>query len=267
MQRRRRVTVLPGVGLVGDRYATSNGYWSGDFNVSRDLTVVEAEVVERVAADNDIPIRPDELRRNVVVRGVRLNELVGVRFRIGEVVVEGTGLCEPCVQLARVTGKPIVRPFVHRGGLRANILSCGDIVEGDVVALDAPAVGVAVVVRRDGQYLLGLRGSPRGNGMWSTPGGMVQPGESVLACAARELMEQTGLIGQLPRVIGRSIDLVNDEVWCSVFVAVDVQLESQPEALEPAKCVAWDWFDPSDLPGPLFPSIRGLFGGHYERMQ
>jgi MOSC domain-containing protein YiiM len=261
MQRRNRVTVLPGFGLVGDRYATANGYWSGDDRVSRDLTLIEAASVERVAAETGMDVRVEDLRRNLVIRGVQLNELVGVRFRIGEVLVEGTALCEPCAHLARVIGKPILKPMVHRGGLRANILSPGEILRGDVVDIRTPNVGVAVIVRRDGRYLLGRRVARRGQGTWSTPGGTVLPGESVLACALRELSEETDMVGAAPRVIGRSFDVLDGAPWCSIFVAVDVAPGAEPVVVEPDRCDAWAWFEPSQLPARLFAPVRRLMIG------
>jgi ADP-ribose pyrophosphatase YjhB (NUDIX family) len=258
MRPRDRVMALPGIGLVGDRYATANGYWSGDNRVSRDLTLIEAEVVEDLATQAGLEIQAGELRRNVVTRGIRLNDLVGVRFGIGNVLVEGTSPCAPCVHLARVTGKSILRPLAHRGGLRANILTPGEIGRGDAIQLDVPNVGVGVVVRRDGRYLLGRRLGRRGHGTWSTPGGVVMPGESVLACAVRELSEETELAGRAPRVIGRSLDVLEDAAWCSVFVAVDVASGSNPQVVERAKCEAWGWFEPSQLPAPLFAPVGRL---------
>jgi MOSC domain-containing protein YiiM len=92
------------------------------------LTLIEAEVLEAVGLSGA------EARRNVVTRGIRLNELVGDRFRIGAVVCAGIRLCEPCTHLSQLTGIP-VEALVHRGGLRADILSDGEIAVGDLVAL------------------------------------------------------------------------------------------------------------------------------------
>jgi MOSC domain-containing protein YiiM len=76
-------------------------------------------------------------RRNVTTRGIRLNELVGRRFRIGGVECEGTRLCEPCRYLEELLGKPVLEPLVHRAGLRARIVGGGEIALGDeVVVLD-----------------------------------------------------------------------------------------------------------------------------------
>jgi MOSC domain-containing protein YiiM len=132
-----RVRAIAGVGLEGDRYATRTGTWSPDPRVERDITLIEAEVIEDLAATDGIVLAPGESRRNVTTRGIRLNDLVGRRFRVGGVVCEGTRLCEPCQYLTDLVGKPVPRPLVHRAGLRAAIVEGGEIAVGaEVVALD-----------------------------------------------------------------------------------------------------------------------------------
>jgi len=132
-----RVRAIAGVGLEGDRYGTGNGHYSTDPKVDRHVTLIEAEEIEALAAGSGIDLEPGETRRNVTTRGIRLNELVGRRFRIGPVECEGTRLCEPCQYLTDLVGQPILEPLVHRGGLRARILTDGEIALGDaVVALD-----------------------------------------------------------------------------------------------------------------------------------
>lgn len=132
-----RVRAVAGVGLDGDRYARGAGTWSGDSRVDRDITFVESEVIEDVAATDGIALAPGETRRNVTTRGIRLNDLVGRRFRVGAVECLGTRLCEPCQHLTDHVGKPILRPLVHRGGLRAKLLTSGEIAAGDeIVPLD-----------------------------------------------------------------------------------------------------------------------------------
>ena len=129
LQALEKVKVRSGVGLEGDRYALGLGYYSQDLKVSRDLTLVEAEVVE------ELELAPGETRRNVTTRGVRLNEFLGKRFRVGEILCEGTRLCEPCRHLVDLIGKPVLKPLVHRGGLRADILEDGEIRVGDRISL------------------------------------------------------------------------------------------------------------------------------------
>ena len=129
-----RVRAIAGVGLEGDRYATKTGTWSPDPRVDRDITLIEAEVIDDLAATDGIHLAPGETRRNITTRGIPLNDLVGRRFRVGDAVCEGTRLCEPCQHLTDALGKPILRPLVHRAGLRACILEGGEIAIGAEVA-------------------------------------------------------------------------------------------------------------------------------------
>lgn len=140
-QSRQRALATPGSGLDGDRYARGRGTWCrhGERGRGRDLTLVEAEELERLALDFGIALAPGESRRNVTTRGVRLNELVGRRFAVGAVVCEGIRLCEPCTYLEEVTGKPIREPLVHRAGLRADIVAGGEIAVGDPIVDLGPA--------------------------------------------------------------------------------------------------------------------------------
>ena len=128
------VRAIAGVGLEGDRYAYGLGHYD-DARVSRDLTLVEAEVIEELAEGHGIELGPGETRRNLTTRGVRLNSLLGRRFWVGDVLCEGTRLCEPCQYLAKLTAKPLLRVLVHRGGLRADILRGGSLSRGDRIRL------------------------------------------------------------------------------------------------------------------------------------
>ena len=125
------VEAIAGVGLEGDRYAKGEGFWPDD-GESRDLTLIEAEAIEDLVA-HGITLEPGQSRRNVTTRGISLNELVGKEFTIGGVRARGTELCEPCMHLVALTGKPLLKPLVHRGGLRADLLTSGRISVGDVV--------------------------------------------------------------------------------------------------------------------------------------
>ena len=141
-----RARAIPGAGLEGDRYARGRGTWCrpGGRGRGRDLTLVEAEEVERLALDFAIELAPGETRRNVTTRGARLPELVGRRFRIGEVVCVGVSLCEPCTYLEDVTGKPLREPLRHRAGLRADIVTGGRIAVGDPIVDLGPSPEEAV---------------------------------------------------------------------------------------------------------------------------
>lgn len=126
LQRVDAAEALPGRGLAGDRYA--NG--AGTFNApgrGYELTLVEAEVLD------EIELSWEDARRNIVVTGISLNALVGTRFRVGAVECIGRRLAEPCAHLEKLARPGLLRPLVHRGGLRADILSGGTIRVGDEV--------------------------------------------------------------------------------------------------------------------------------------
>jgi hypothetical protein len=122
------VDALAGQGLDGDRHVIGQGTFPSGMPGSA-LTLIEAEVCESF----DPPLEPSEHRRNVVTRGIDLNALVGHEFTIGEVPCRGMRLCEPCTVAQRYAGRPVLRPLVHRGGLRADILLNGRISVGDPV--------------------------------------------------------------------------------------------------------------------------------------
>jgi len=126
------VRAIAGVGLEGDRYAYGRGHYQDD-RVSRELTLIESEALETLAREHGIELAVGETRRNLTTRGIGLNELVGRRFWVSDVLCQGTRLCEPCQYLADLTGKPLLRALVHRGGLRADILRGGVIRHGDRV--------------------------------------------------------------------------------------------------------------------------------------
>jgi MOSC domain-containing protein YiiM len=93
--------------------------------------MIEEEALEAAARDYEVEIAADESRRNVLTCGVALNHLVGREFQIGDVRLRGLKLCEPCTHLQQLTGKPMIKALLHRGGLRAEILSGGVIKVGD----------------------------------------------------------------------------------------------------------------------------------------
>ncbi len=128
-----RARAIPGQGLEGDRYAAGEGTFSGGTGDGRALTLIEAEVLESLELPGGRRLGAVEARRNVVTRGVSLNALVGRRFRVGDVECEGRRLCEPCAHLQRLTHPGVLRGLVHRGGLRADILSAGTIEVGAAV--------------------------------------------------------------------------------------------------------------------------------------
>ena len=122
-------------GLDGDRYAAKAGTFTPGNDTARgyDLTLIEAEVLDHLTLPEGRTLGYAEARRNIVTRGVDLNALVGRRFRVGSVECLGQRLCEPCSHLERLTSKGALRGLIHRGGLRADVLSDGEVRTGDLV--------------------------------------------------------------------------------------------------------------------------------------
>ena len=126
-------------GLAGDRYATDVARHPRGYTKIRHVTLLEEETVAALARDHDIVVTPIQLRRNLVTRGVPLNHLIGRRFRVGEVVLEGTELAEPCQYLADLLGVAVLKPLIHRGGIRAAIVVGGTLRAGDPVGPFGPS--------------------------------------------------------------------------------------------------------------------------------
>ena len=118
------VDVVAGKGLEGDRHFFAEGARPGGA-----ITLIEAEVLE------DVGLSGPQSRRQVVTRGVRLNDLVGKRFFVGEIECQGVELCEPCLHLQSLTRPGIIRDLLHRGGLNADVLTSGTISVGEIVTV------------------------------------------------------------------------------------------------------------------------------------
>jgi MOSC domain-containing protein YiiM len=113
---------VAGKGLEGDRYYRKLGTYSNQAGSGRDLTLIEIEAIEGLKRDYEIQLDPGQARRNIVTRNIALNHLVEQEFRIGDVVLRGTRLCEPCAHMEKLTVKGAMRGLIHRGGLRAEIV-------------------------------------------------------------------------------------------------------------------------------------------------
>ena len=125
---------LAGLGLEGDRYAIGNGTFSTPGRNGQALTLVSEESLAQ-AQQNGAEIDASTCRRNVITRGIELEPLIGHRFAIGEATFRATRLAEPCAHLQRVTRPGVLRAMVHLGGIRADILTDGEIRVGDALRL------------------------------------------------------------------------------------------------------------------------------------
>jgi hypothetical protein len=125
-----------GRGLEGDRYFDARGTFSNWHSRGHDLTLMEAEVLDGLSFGGE-RLAPEDARRNIITRGIDLNALVGKSFRVGDVECLAQRLCEPCAHLERLTaqaGKPgTLRALIHKGGLRADVISGGEIRVGDPI--------------------------------------------------------------------------------------------------------------------------------------
>lgn len=128
---------VAGRGLEGDRYYNKLGTYSNQAGSGRDVTLIEIEAINGLKRDYEVQLDSGQPRRNIVTRGVALNHLVEQEFRIGDVVLRGTRLCEPCAHMEKLTVKGAMRGLVHRGGLRAEIISGGSIRVGDTIQFQA----------------------------------------------------------------------------------------------------------------------------------
>jgi MOSC domain-containing protein YiiM len=129
MQAVNEVRAVPGQGLEGDRYFNHTGTFSKP-QPDRELTLIESEAIDAFRTELGVELDQGFSRRNIVTRDVPLNHLVEREFLIGEVRVRGIKLCEPCTHLAKVAHSAVLPGLVHRGGLRAQILTEGTISAG-----------------------------------------------------------------------------------------------------------------------------------------
>jgi len=127
------IRAVPGSGLEGDRYYTQPSHNSHNPKPGREVTLIENEAIDALQHEVGISLSLGNARRNLVTRGVPLNHLVDKQFKVGEVILKGVQLCEPCKHLEELTQPGVLAGLIHRGGLRAEILNEGIIRVGDSV--------------------------------------------------------------------------------------------------------------------------------------
>lgn len=129
-------SLVPGKGIEGDRYFSGQGTFSEKLkgNPAAELTLIEKEEIDIFNKKHNQTHGYGEFRRNVVTEGIRLNDLVGKTFTVGEVTLKGIRLCEPCAHLAGIVNTLVLPHLVGRGGLRAQIMSNNEIKVGELIA-------------------------------------------------------------------------------------------------------------------------------------
>ena len=134
-QPQQSVRVIPGLGIEGDRYFGPSGTPGKREGGGRDITLIAIEALQALESEQQVHLEPGEARRNIVTQGAPLNELLGQEFQVGTVTLRGIRLCEPCDHLAGMTDARVLPGLVHRGGLRAEILTEGTISVGDPILI------------------------------------------------------------------------------------------------------------------------------------
>lgn len=129
----QQARAVRGLGLEGDRYYLRQGTFTKP-GPDREVTLIEIESLEALANQHNIELAPGQARRNLVTRGVPLNHLVGKNFKVGDVLLRGLRLCEPCAHLESLTAAGVKEALLHRGGLRAQIIEEGMLRVGDEVS-------------------------------------------------------------------------------------------------------------------------------------
>lgn len=125
MKALNRVAVTPGKGLEGDRFR-------GRETSKRQVTLIQKEHLKTIAGCLHLEsVKPNALRRNIVVSGLNLLALKGKTFRIGNVVMEYTGLCHPCSKMETILGPGGYNAMRGHGGITARVIEGGDVALGD----------------------------------------------------------------------------------------------------------------------------------------
>ena len=132
MQELLEATLIEGVGIEGDRYASGRGNYSDRPDI-REVTLIDEETLIALQRDHGIELLPGEHRRNLTTRNVPLNHLVGRRFKVGDTLLEGGRLNVPCKYLQTLLNKKVFVPLLNRSGLNCRIIKGGKIFAGDLV--------------------------------------------------------------------------------------------------------------------------------------
>ena len=133
MRRLPSARLVTGRGLEGDRYERGGGTWAQYPALEKQLTLIDAGDVAAIARETGARLVPGDTRRNLVTGGLDLAPLVGRWFAVGNALLFGMKRCPPCTHLVRLTGVPLIKAMVHRGGINAAVFGGAEIREGDVL--------------------------------------------------------------------------------------------------------------------------------------
>mgnify|MGYP001212249617 FL=1 len=131
IEKKETIEVIASKGIIGDRYFH-------DFNGDREqITLIESENIDYYNKTFNTNFNYLQFRRNIVTKGIELNDLVGKNIFVGRIKLKVTDLCRPCKNLqTKLNKKNIIKEFLRRGGLRCEILSSGSIKVGDKIKVE-----------------------------------------------------------------------------------------------------------------------------------
>lgn len=132
MERVDEVRTISGRGIFGDRYCEGTGYWTG-LDYVCEVTLISAEDLDYIERETGIHVRNGEHRRNLVTRGINLDDLRGKRFRIGEAVLEYDRPRPPCKHIQDLTEPGMTRALKGRGGICARVVKAGKLQTTDAI--------------------------------------------------------------------------------------------------------------------------------------
>jgi hypothetical protein len=129
------VSIVENKGIIGDRYFHEVGSYSERLKDKHDfhVTLIEVEEIESFNKLTGLNYKSGIFRRNIVTKGIKLNNLVGKEFEINGVKLIGMRLCEPCKMLSSIIGDEFLTKMAHKAGLRAKVLHSGDVKIGDII--------------------------------------------------------------------------------------------------------------------------------------
>ena len=137
MERVEEVRAVKNGGIEGDRYKEGTGYWTRYGDVC-EVTLIEAEDLDEIEQETGLHVKNGEHRRNMITRGVRLHDLRGSRFQIGEAVLEYDRPRPPCKHVQDLTERGMTRALRRkRGGICARVVEGGRIrARDEIIVLD-----------------------------------------------------------------------------------------------------------------------------------
>tara|TARA_B100001245_G_C22658708_1_gene322963 strand:- start:13 stop:489 length:477 start_codon:yes stop_codon:yes gene_type:complete len=134
MKQSEQINAIAGKGIEGDRYLLDTGTYSKKPEPGRQVTLIQSEVLDSLKTKFDITVKPEESRRNVLTKGIEINDLIGTEFFVGPVRLQAHRLTRPCLYLEKLLSQPgLYNELWENGGISCEILSGGVIKEGDVI--------------------------------------------------------------------------------------------------------------------------------------